>query len=46
MMGGDITVASEPGQGSVFTVRLPGDIPEDATVAPAQQDGQQAAEAT
>jgi adenylate cyclase len=23
MMGGDVTVASEPGEGSVFTVRLP-----------------------
>jgi signal transduction histidine kinase len=23
MMGGDVTVASEPGKGSVFTVRLP-----------------------
>ena len=23
MMGGDVTVASEPGQGSVFAVRLP-----------------------
>jgi signal transduction histidine kinase len=33
MMGGDITVASEPGKGSVFTVRLPGDDP---TVAPAR----------
>jgi signal transduction histidine kinase len=25
MMGGDLTVASEPGKGSVFTVRLPGE---------------------
>jgi signal transduction histidine kinase len=24
MMGGDVTVTSEPGNGSVFTVRLPG----------------------
>jgi hypothetical protein len=24
MMGGDVTVASEAGKGSVFTVRLPG----------------------
>jgi signal transduction histidine kinase len=24
MMGGDVTVASEVGKGSVFTVRLPG----------------------
>jgi signal transduction histidine kinase len=23
MMGGDVKVASEPGEGSVFTVRLP-----------------------
>jgi Histidine kinase-, DNA gyrase B-, and HSP90-like ATPase len=27
MMGGDVTVASEPGKGSVFTVRLPGGVP-------------------
>jgi signal transduction histidine kinase len=26
MMGGDVTVASEPGKGSVFTVRLPGSV--------------------
>jgi hypothetical protein len=26
MMGGDVTVASEPGKGSVFTVRLPGRV--------------------
>ena len=30
MMGGDVTVASEPGKGSVFTVRLPAD----ATLSP------------
>jgi len=47
MMGGDVTVASEPGKGSVCTVRLPG-VPKDVAIAPtpAQQDGQQAAEAT
>jgi signal transduction histidine kinase len=26
MMGGDVTVASEPGKGSAFTVRLPGGV--------------------
>jgi len=25
MMGGDVTVTSEPGKGSIFTVRLPGE---------------------
>ena len=50
MMGGDVTVASEPGKGSVFTVRLPGSVPnnKDATVAPtsAQWGGPPATEAT
>src|SRR5262249_4549447 len=27
IMGGDVTVTSEPGKGSVFTVRLPGSTP-------------------
>jgi signal transduction histidine kinase len=26
IMGGDVTVTSEPGKGSVFTVRLPGTV--------------------
>ena len=43
-----MTVTSEPGKGSVFTVRLPGGVAKEATVAPTptQQGGQEAAEAT
>jgi len=40
MMGRDVTVRSEPGKGSVFTVRLPGGAPnnKDATVAPTRRN--------
>jgi signal transduction histidine kinase len=44
MMGGDITVASEPGKGSVFTVRLPGDVPSVGPT-PTQQGGRQVEDA-
>jgi adenylate cyclase len=37
MMGGDVTVASEPGKGSVFTVRLPGST--DSPARTLAQDG-------
>jgi signal transduction histidine kinase len=47
MMGGAIAVASEPGKGSVFTVRLPGGDPKDAAIAPTptQQGGRQVEDA-
>jgi signal transduction histidine kinase len=32
MMGGDVTVTSEPGKGSVFTVRLPVGLEKSAAV--------------
>jgi signal transduction histidine kinase/CheY-like chemotaxis protein len=37
MMGGDIAVASTPGEGSVFTIRLPAEINEFGETAPTPQ---------
>ncbi len=39
MMGGDVTVTSEPGKGSVFTVRLPGGAAPEAKGASRAADG-------
>jgi PAS domain S-box-containing protein len=36
LMGGDVSVTSEGGQGSTFTVRLPAAVPESAPAAPAE----------
>jgi signal transduction histidine kinase/CheY-like chemotaxis protein len=41
MMGGDVTVASEPGKGSVFTVRLPASADSQARSSPGS-DGRRA----
>src|SRR5256886_17220300 len=39
MMGGDVTVTSEPGKGSVFTVRLPASAASPATLSTGSDGG-------
>jgi signal transduction histidine kinase len=39
MMGGDVTVESEPGRGSVFTLRLPGAPAPASTATPGERHG-------
>ena len=39
MMGGDVTVTSEPGKGSAFTVRLPGSADVQARSSAGASDG-------
>ena len=46
MMGGDVTLQSEPGKGSVFTIRIPAVLPGPAAPASAQPVHPRAAEQT